>query len=159
VLDAQAGFEKALTAFPLLLAGTDIIYGVGAIDAGSSISYLQMILDNELIAGLRRMMEGITTHDLEEEIALIKSHTPRGSFLGLDHTRRTFRNHWQPKILNRETFQKWQEKGENLPALCRREAQSILTNHRPAPLPVGVEAELEHIVRSATGADFHFQPV
>ncbi len=59
-LDAQAGFEKAVTAVPLLLEGADIIYGVGTTDAGASISYTQMVLDNEFIAGLRRMMEGIT---------------------------------------------------------------------------------------------------
>ena len=51
-LDAQAGFEKAVTAVPLMQEGADIIYGVGATDAGSSISYAQMVLDDEIIAGL-----------------------------------------------------------------------------------------------------------
>jgi trimethylamine--corrinoid protein Co-methyltransferase len=49
-LDAQAGFEKAVTAFPLLQEKASIIYGAGAVDAGNTISYLQMVLDNELIA-------------------------------------------------------------------------------------------------------------
>ena len=92
-LDAQAGFEKTVTAVPLLLEKASIIYGVGATDAGAAISYLQMVLDDELIAGLRRMMEGIQQHDLEEEVALIKANTPRGNFLKSKHTRRTFREH------------------------------------------------------------------
>ncbi|MGD8998639.1 MAG: trimethylamine methyltransferase family protein, partial [Anaerolineae bacterium] len=101
-LDAQAGFEKAITAIPLLIEGADIIYGMGAVDAGASISYTQMVLDDEMAAGLRRLMEGVETHDLAEEVALIKANTPRGNFLKEKHTRRTFRRHWQPTIFSRD---------------------------------------------------------
>jgi trimethylamine--corrinoid protein Co-methyltransferase len=155
-LDAQAGFEKAVTAVPLLLEGADIIYGVGATDAGSSISYVQMVLDNELIAGLRRMMQGITLHDLEEEVALIKANTPRGNFLRAKHTRRTFREHWLPEILSRDPYETWQAKGQTIEQVCRHKAQDILARHRPPPLPAGVEAEMERILRRYLGSDFHF---
>jgi trimethylamine--corrinoid protein Co-methyltransferase len=157
-LDAQAGFEKALTAVPLLLDGADIIYGVGATDAGSSISYTQMVLDDEFIAGLRRMMQGIPLHNVEEEVALIKAQTPRGDFLRAKHTRRTFREHWLPGILNREPYETWQAKGETIEQVCRRRAQDLLEQHQPPPLPAGVEAELERIARRHLGPDFHFQP-
>jgi trimethylamine--corrinoid protein Co-methyltransferase len=154
-LDAQAGFEKAVTAVPLLLEGADIVYGVGATDAGSSISYTQMVLDDEFIAGLRRMMQGISVHDLEEEMALIKANTPRGNFLGTKHTRRTFREHWLPGILNRDTYEGWQAKRDNIEQVCQRKAQDILAQHQPPPLPANVEAELERIVRRYVGAEFH----
>jgi trimethylamine--corrinoid protein Co-methyltransferase len=157
-LDAQAGFEKAVTAAPLLLAGADIIYGVGATDAGSTISYVQMVLDDEIIAGLRRLMQGITPHDLDEEIELIKANTPRGNFLKAKHTRRTFREHWQPGILSRDTYETWQAKGETIEQICRRKAQDILGQHHPPPLTASVEAELERIVRRYLGPDFHFDP-
>ena len=164
-LDAQAGYEKAVTAVPLLLEGADIIYGVGAVDAGSSISYTQMVLDDELIAGLRRMMQGITVHDLEEEVALIKANTPRGNFLKARHTRRTFRQHWLPGILNRDTYEAWQAQGETIEQICRRKAQDILAlrrgsgqaQHCPPPLPAAVEAELERIVSRYLGPEFHFE--
>ncbi len=155
-LDAQAGYEKAVTAVPLLLESADIIYGVGAVDAGSSISYTQMVLDDDLIAGLRRMVQGIAVHDLEEEVALIKANTPRGNFLKARHTRRTFRHHWLPGILSRDTYEAWQSKGETIEQICRRQAQDILTHHQPPPLPAKVEAELEHIVRRYLGPDFHW---
>ncbi len=156
-LDAQAGFEKAVTAVPLLLEGADIVYGVGATDAGSSISYTQMVLDDEFIAGLRRMMQGITLHDLDEEVALIKANTPRGNFLRTKHTRRTFREHWLPSILNRDAYETWLLKGETLEQVCRGRAQELLAQHEPPPLPMGVEAELERIVRRYLGPDFSFE--
>jgi len=156
-LDAQAGFEKTVTAVPLLLQGTDIIYGVGATDAGSSISYVQMVIDDEFAAGLRRMMEGIPAHDLDEEVALIKANTPRGNFLKEKHTRRNFRRHWQPSILSRDTYETWQARGESIEQICRRKAKGILAQHQPEPLPAGVEAELERVVRRYLGPNFHFE--
>jgi trimethylamine--corrinoid protein Co-methyltransferase len=155
-LDVQAGFEKAVTAVPLLLEGASIIYGVGATDAGSSISYVQMVLDDELIAGLRRMMQGIAVHDLEGEVALIKANTPRGNFLKARHTRQTFREHWQPGILSRDTYETWRAKGHTIEQICRRRAQDVLDQHRPPPLPADVEAEMERVVRRYLGPGFHF---
>jgi trimethylamine--corrinoid protein Co-methyltransferase len=157
-LDAQAGFEKAITAVPLMLERAEIIYGIGAIDAGSSISYLQMILDDDLIAGLRRMMQGMREHDLAEEMALIKSRTPRGTFLGTKHTRRTFREHWQPAILNRDPYETWMAKGETIEEVCRRKTQEVLIQHQPPRLPATVEAEMERVVRRHVSEEFHFEP-
>jgi trimethylamine:corrinoid methyltransferase-like protein len=157
-LDAQAGFEKAVTAVPLLLERAAIIYGVGATDAGSTISYLQMVLDDEMIAGLRRMMQGIAVHDLDEEVALIKANTPRGNFLKAKHTRRTFREHWQPEILSRDAYEAWQAQGDTIEDNCRRKTMDILAEYRPPPLPASVEAELEHVIRRYLGSDFHFDP-
>jgi trimethylamine--corrinoid protein Co-methyltransferase len=146
-LDAQAGFEKVTTAIPLLQEGASIIYGVGAIDAGSTISYQQLIFDNEIIAGVRRMWQGITIHDPSEEVELIKSLTPRGNFMSTAHTRKNYRRHWYPEIISRDTYDTWLEKDETVAQICTRKAQEILKTHEPPPLQAKVEGELERIMR------------
>ena len=158
-LDVQSGFEKAITAIPLLLEGAGIIYGVGATDAGSEISYSQMIMDAEFIGGLRRMMQGISLHDTGEEVELIKSNTPRGNFLKAKHTKANYSQHWSPGILNREPYETWFDKGESLEGKCRQKAKQILKEHKPAPLPADVESELERIIRRHLGSDFGFDPL
>ena len=154
-LDAQAGFEKVNTAIPLLQQNATIIYGVGATNAGSTISYTQMVFDNEIIAGVRRMWGGIPIHDPSEEVELIKSLTPRGNFLSAKHTRRNYRRHWYPEIISRDTYDTWKEKGDSIEGICRRKAQEILTQHQPTPLETGVEAELERVMRRYL-PDFRF---
>jgi trimethylamine--corrinoid protein Co-methyltransferase len=158
-LDAQAGFEKAVTALPLMLEGANIVYGVGATDAGSSISYTQMVLDDDLIAGLRRLTQGIPLHDLQEEVALIKANTPRGNFLRTKHTRRTFREHWLPDILSRDSYDAWQVRGQTIEDVCRNRAEELLAQHRPPLLSADIEAELERIVRRYLGPEFSFDPL
>ncbi len=154
-LDAQAGFEKVVTAIPLLQENASIIYGVGATDAGSTISYTQMIFDDEIIAGIRRMWQGIELHDPAEEVELIRANTPRGNFMSARHTRRHYRDHWYPKIISRDTYATWMEKGETIESICRSRAQAIVANQQPPPLPAGVEAELEAIMRRYL-PNFHF---
>jgi trimethylamine--corrinoid protein Co-methyltransferase len=154
-LDAQAGFEKVNTAIPLMQQNASIIYGVGATDAGSTISYTQMIFDNEIITGVRRMWGGITLHDPTEEVELIKTLTPRGNFMSAAHTRRNYRRHWYPEIISRDTYDTWKEKGETIEEICRNKAQDIISNHQPAPLSPEIQAELEHIMRRfIPGFDF-----
>jgi trimethylamine--corrinoid protein Co-methyltransferase len=155
-LDAQAGAEKVWTAVPLLKERANIIYGVGAVDAGSSISYAQMVLDDEIIAGLKRMVEGISLHDLDEEVALIKANTPRGNFMKDKHTRSNYKQHWFPEVFSHDTYETWEEKGESIEGICRQKAGEILGSHQPESLPSNVEAELEHILRRYLGPDFGF---
>lgn len=146
-LDAQAGFEKVTTAIPLMQNDATIVYGVGATDAGSTISYTQMVFDDEIIAGLRRLWQGITLHDPTEEVELIKSLTPRGNFLSARHTVRHYRQHWYPKIISRDTYSTWLEKGETIESICQRKALEIIADHQPQPLPTSIESELESIMR------------
>ena len=154
-LDAQAGTEKVLTAIPLIKEQASIIYGVGATDAGSSISYTQMVLDNEIIGGLSRMVEGIELHDLDEEIALIKANTPKGNFLKEAHTRANYHQHWQPGIFSRDTYESWQDKNTSIEGACRHKAMEILNNHEPEGLSATTLAELEYILRQFLGAEFN----
>lgn len=156
-LDAQSGAEKVITALPLIKEGASIIYGVGATDAGSSISYTQMILDNEIIAGLSRMVEGIEVHDLEEEIMLIKENTPKGNFLKEAHTRENYHQHWQPEIFSRDTYETWLDKNISIEEQCRQQARYILGNHDPKTLPASVEAEIEHILRREIGSEISME--
>jgi len=153
-VDVQAGFEKAITAFPLLVEGANIIYGVGAVDAGAAISYSQMVMDNELIGGLRRMMEGISLHDLDEEVELIKSNIPRGNFLKEKHTRRNYKRHWHPDLLNKEAYETWIVHRESVAEKSRQKAKDILASFQPPRLPAKTEAEIERILRKHLGPDF-----
>jgi trimethylamine--corrinoid protein Co-methyltransferase len=156
-LDAQAGAEKVVTALPLIKEGASIIYGVGTTDAGSSISYTQMVLDNEIIGSLRRMIEGIELHDLDEEVKLIKANTPKGNFLKEAHTRENYHQHWQPAIFSRDTYETWQEKNISIEEQCRQQARNLLADHKPVILSTAIEAEIEQILRREVSPAFNLE--
>jgi trimethylamine:corrinoid methyltransferase-like protein len=113
-----------------------------------------MVLDNEIIGGLSRMLEGIELHDLEEEVELIKANTPKGNFLKEGHTRANYHQHWQPEIFSRDTYETWQDKNTNIEHHCRQHARDILVNHEPKRLPASTEAEIERILRRELDHEF-----
>ena len=154
-LDAQAGFEKAVTAFPLLIDRASIIYGVGATDAGSTISYTQMVFDNEIIAGLQRLLHGFDSDDIDQEVEIIKANTPRGNFLKEKHTRKNYHKHWRPQILIRDAYETWLDHGETIEIICQQRAIDIIEHHQPERLSSSVETELEVILRRYYGSNFH----
>jgi len=100
------------------------------------------------------MMEGITLHDLDEEVDLIKANIPRGNFLKEKHTRRNFRHHWLPELLNREAYETWSVTKEQVAEKSRQKARDILESHQPPRLPSEVEAEIERILRRHFGPNF-----
>ena len=114
-----------------------------------------MVLDNEIIAGLSRLIEGFGDHNVDQEVALIKANTPRGNFLKEDHTRQNYGQHWQPELFSRDAYETWQEKETTIESLCRQKAQEILANHQAVPLSAEVEAEIELILRRYLGSEFH----
>jgi trimethylamine--corrinoid protein Co-methyltransferase len=145
-LDAQAGFEKALTVMPVLQAGADIIYGIASTDSGNTTSFTQAVLDAEMIGGLRRMLQGIEIHDLAEEMAMIKRLTPRGNFLAEQHTRQHFKENWMPQLFSRDHYAAWQEKGRSLAQVVRAHTRRLLADHKPPPLPAAAEAAVRQIL-------------
>lgn len=145
--DAQAAFEKVVTVLPVLQAGADIIYGVAAADSGGTASFVQAVLDDEMAGGLRRMLEGIDIHDLEEEVAMTKRLTPKGNFLAERHTRDHHKAYWRPEIYSRDSFEAWQSKGgETVEEAARRRALRLLAEHEPPPLPSAAAAAIEDIL-------------
>jgi trimethylamine:corrinoid methyltransferase-like protein len=116
-----------------------------------------MVLDNEIIAGITRLFEGIGLHDLEEEVALIKANTPKGNFLKEAHTRREYPQHWRPSIFSRDTYETWQDKNSSIESACRAQAKDLLASHQPARLPASVEAELERILRREIDPGFSLE--
>jgi len=52
--DAQSGHEKTLTTLLPALAGANMIYGGGMLEMGLTMSFGQLVMDNEIIAMTRK---------------------------------------------------------------------------------------------------------
>jgi trimethylamine--corrinoid protein Co-methyltransferase len=146
-LDAQAAFEKVLTVLPVLQAGADIIYGIAATDSGGTASFVQAVLDDQMADGLRRILQGIGLHDLDDEVAMIKRLTPRGNFLTERHTRDHYKGYWRPRIFTRDSFEAWQGKGQtSIREAARQRARELLAEHQPAPLSAEAMTFIEDLL-------------
>jgi trimethylamine--corrinoid protein Co-methyltransferase len=150
LLDEQAGVEAALSLFQSTLAGSTLIHDVGYMDTGMTASWELIVLGDELIGLLKRVMAGIDLSDEQLALEVIEAVGPGGNFLMEEHTLRHYRDVWYPRLINREEYSAWAAQGAKpLRAVLRERVRWILENHRPEPLPADVEQQVESVLNRA----------
>ena len=149
-LDAQAGFEKALTAFPLM-GEADVIFGMGVIDSANSYSYEQLILDNECVGALKRVKRGLDRDNGREELELIKRLGPKKDYLREMHTVSHYREYFRSPL-----FKRGPSDGKNIAAKANEKWKGILYNTTPCePLDDQVDKELARMLWEKIGTFPH----
>jgi trimethylamine---corrinoid protein Co-methyltransferase len=124
-----------------------MIYGGGMLEMGLTMSFGQLVMDNEIIAMTRKVLEGIPVTDDTLAVDVIKSVGARGHFLAEDHTYNNMRKLSSPQQIDRRMRQFWNERGaKDLATVCDEKAREILETHQPDPLPAGVHEELLAII-------------
>ena len=155
VVDAQAGAEALWSYLCAALVGCHLNIGSGSMESHLIGSFEHMVLCDELIASVRRFMEGspIDHRTLAMDcIQEVGDGLPDRIFVDRQHTTDNYlKEQWQPQVFNRNNFQIWTDKGaKNTHQVCNEKVKSILENYKPPPLPDDVLNTLEEIAQAAT---------
>ena len=113
-VDAQCGYESALSSLLCALSGANFIHdAAGLLDFALSVSYEKYVVDNEIIGMVMRAVEGIKVDEDTLAFDLIKEVGPGGNFVSAKHTRKYMRTeHYQPTLSDRDHLEEWQAKGK-----------------------------------------------
>lgn len=148
--DLQAGVESALWILWAALSGANLVHDVGYIESGLTCSYEMIVIGDEVIGLVRRLLRGIEINPETLALEAIHQVGPGGNFLKSPHTARHCREVWYPRLFDRHPYVAWVESGRPDPVSRSREvAREILATHRPAPLPPDVRETLHAIVAEA----------
>lgn len=112
-IDAQAGYESAITSTLVALAGANFIHdAAGFVEFCMTASYDKLVVDNEIIGMVMRAVEGIEVNERTLALDEIKKVGPGGHFVSSRHTRKYMRTEqFQPRLSNRDTRDQWQASG------------------------------------------------
>ena len=128
-IDAQCGYESALSSLLCALGGANFIHdAAGLLDFALSVSYEKYVVDNEIIGMVMRAVEGIKVDEDTLAFDLIKEVGPGGNFVSAKHTRKYMRTeHYQPTLSDRDHLEEWQAKGKrDTYARARNRVEEIL---------------------------------
>jgi len=149
--DAQAGLESGVTLAFGAAAGADIFghMGISGVDQASSLDML--VLQDEVISYVESTMREIDFSDEAFGLDVMEEVGPGGTFIDTMHTAERFRNEmWFPKLLNREYYQAWFDKGKaSTEDQCRARKEEILSKHKVEPVSAELDKALNEIVASA----------
>jgi trimethylamine--corrinoid protein Co-methyltransferase len=112
-LDAQSGYESAVTNLLCALAGSNFIHdAAGLMEFALTVCYEKYVIDNEILGMVMRAVEGIKVNEETLAYDLIKEVGPGGNFVTARHTRQFMRReHYQPALSDRTYRDKWEERG------------------------------------------------
>lgn len=112
-LDAQSGYESALTAMLCALSGANFIHdAAGLMEFAMTVCYEKYVIDNEILGMVMRSVQGIRVDDDTLALDLIKQAGPGGNFVAARHTRRFMRGeHYQPTLSDRGSREDWEAQG------------------------------------------------
>lgn len=146
VPDAQAGYEAALTLMAGPISGGNfMLHAVGILDSYNTASYEQLIIDNEIVGYVKRIMRGVTVDEESLAYDVIEEVGPQGNFLIHEHTLEHFRDEfYRPTLSDRLTPGQWEEKG-SLTAAQRANAKwkKILAEYGESTLDSQVDKDLK----------------
>jgi trimethylamine--corrinoid protein Co-methyltransferase len=113
VLDAQGGYESAMTSLLCALAGANFIHdAAGMMEFAMTACYEKFVIDNEILGMVMRAVAGIKVNDSTLALDLIKEVGPGGNFVAARHTRNFMRReHYRPTLSDQNSREEWEAKG------------------------------------------------
>lgn len=133
------------------LSGASLLYGMGMIDSGIAMCYEQLVLDNEIVHMVRRILKGMAVNEETLAKEVIKAVGPVGNFLGQKHTRTHMRQELSTSSLfDRRMKDAWVRDGAKDASLRAREkARSIFENQKTDPVAPEIAEKLRSLVKAA----------
>ncbi len=139
----QAGVEKLGTGLPAMLAGADLISGVGGLDSDSCMGLEQLVLDAEIVAYARRNVDGFAVRPENVHLDTLIRLGPQGNFLKERHTLANFRRVlWTPRFFQRDGFVEGAPAEGRVRQRAVTRARELLGHYHPEPLPLEVRRRL-----------------
>ena len=150
-LDLQAAIESAIQVVLSGLSGATLVHDVGFLDCADVGSLESLVMNDEIIAMVRRIMRGVEVSDDTLMLDLIDKVGPGGEFMSTKETARRCRAEiWTPTLMDRQPWVNWQAAGaQTMLDFIKAKLWEILVTHQPPPLPDGAAEKIEVILEAA----------
>ncbi len=149
ILDAQAGFETAMTGVTSAISA-DIMDGM-QFDMDMVVDYADFVFCDEAIAQLKRLVKEVAVNEDTLAKEVIDQVAHGGNFLATEHTVKYFKKEvFEPKIFERRMWGAWEEDG----ALDMRDkaiqiTREMLEEGAGPVLDAGLSKKLDQIAEEA----------
>jgi trimethylamine--corrinoid protein Co-methyltransferase len=135
VMDAQAGYEKAITTTALALAGGNLLAAYPGI-VGSLLgqSFEGLVIDNDMFGNVQRLLRGIEVTDDTLSYEVIEETVyGSGHYLGHPQTLALMQTEYlYPEVADRRTAGEWEVTGkQDVSELAHHKVKEILSGHYP----------------------------
>jgi trimethylamine--corrinoid protein Co-methyltransferase len=150
-VDLQAAIDSTIQVVFSSLSGATLVHDVGFLDCADIGSLELLVLNDEIIAMVRRATRGLEVSDDTLMLDLIDEVGPGGEFISANETARRCRAEvWMPGLSDRQAWEEWMASGmPTMQERVRARVRDILRIHQPLPLREGAAEKLQAIIEQA----------
>ncbi|MCF8217764.1 MAG: trimethylamine methyltransferase family protein [Bacteroidales bacterium] len=151
-MDMQSAMEAALSINAAMMSGANFVHDNGYTESGLTGDIFQTVMDDELIAMARVIEGGIEVNEETLAVDVINNVGPGGHYLYEDHTMKWFRKHWQPTLMDRNSYESWKENGEKtMKDRIIEKTRDLIKNYEGPKnsVPEKASQEIEKILKEA----------
>jgi trimethylamine--corrinoid protein Co-methyltransferase len=151
VLDLQAAIESTVQVLMSGLSGATLVHDIGFLDCADIGSLEMLVMNDEIIAIVRRIMRGIEVSDDTLMLDLIDRVGPGGEFVSAKETARRCRTEiWAPTLMDRDAWVMWEAAGaRTMSDRIQGRLRDILATHQVPALPAGAAARIAAVLEAA----------
>jgi trimethylamine--corrinoid protein Co-methyltransferase len=151
LVDSQAAFESSIQLVLAALSGTPLVHDLGFLDCAELGSLTLLVMLDEVIAMVRRILRGVTVSAETIMLDLIEQVGPGGHFMAEPRSAKLCRQEvWVPKLMDRNHRVVWELVGK--PTMKQRATERLhhlLATHHPEPLSQPVLDQLIALLAEA----------
>jgi trimethylamine--corrinoid protein Co-methyltransferase len=145
-MDAQAGYEKAITTTATMLAGSNFVATyAGAVGSIIGFSFEGAIIDNDMLGNIQRLVKGIEVNEQTLSYDVIKDVIEGdGHYLKHPQTLELMETEFlYPSLADRRTTQEWEAGGkETIFDLAHVRLLEMMNNHYPNYIPSKIDKKI-----------------
>ena len=145
----QSAYENTLALFMAYANGADVTFGTGLLDGSRILCLENMVVDDEIIGMVKRILRGIEVSEETLAVELIKTMGFSGSYLFDDHTRAHVRELWQARLGETGSYDGWKNAGAKSTTEKAQKKVAAILAAEAAPFPADLGAELDAIIAAA----------
>jgi trimethylamine--corrinoid protein Co-methyltransferase len=151
LVDSQAAIEVTMQLLMSAFSGASLVHDVGFLDCADIGSLELLVMADEIVGMVKRIMRGITVNRETIMLDLIEQIGPGGNYLKEPRSALMCRAEtWVPSLLDRNPYLSWDKKGrKSMETRVAEKLQGILNTYQPQPLAPGVSERIEAILAEA----------
>ncbi len=145
----QSAYENTIAMMMAYMNGADVTFGTGLLDGSRILCLENMVVDDEIISMVKRIMRGIEVTDETIAKELIAKLGFNGNYLFDPHTRKHVRELWQARLGETGTFENWKAAGARSTVEKAQDKVREILAAPAAEFPVDLGREFDAIIAAA----------
>lgn len=158
IYDEQNGFEKIFNVISTIQSGIDVIINAGMIGTGMSVSYEQLVVDNEMAKFVRKYVQGAEVTSDTIGLDTIKKVGHHKDYMMEDHTFKYLKSkeYMDYDVSNRDIYDNWVKKGRpSINDNARELAGKIIREHKVKELSSDKKERISGLLKDFESSYHH----